>query len=1029
MPQDFKVAAARFVDWLDRQVTKAGRGDDTNRLDVEPSTRFWLGHLAPEAEVADAQMRYGERGERLSPCAIGIRLRPDGPAPWSFDVSVACRAWKQDRDSKPLPWVRSEVFRAALRLDISDSGTASVRLDDLGVQLASWGADALSATLRVTRETRRGQTELFIHVVNTSPKRPRRSKLSHHLYEVKLTLSGLNTHPFLLEALPDSFRYNREVSAYGHNCGVELVDGVFSTMDTIVVERGRPSYDAIEHGFNLKFAELATNPLPQLRKLVDDFQQWLENTWSASSLDAVSASMGWTSEMAAAAKNEAEAAFAEADRLRQGTELLETDANLLRAFKLMNEAIAHSAELADGTAKYDGWRPFQLAFLLTVLPSLTRAEGQLDVVDTVWFATGGGKTETYLGLLVTAALYERLSGRTTGITAWSRFPLRMLSLQQTQRFANALAGAEIVRRRESIGGYNISLGFFVGGSSTPNRILPEPTDSYPFDIEDDAAPAREQVLLECPFCHYDSIEMAFNRVPWRLEHRCSRRDVGCPWPNEALPFYIVDDEIYRYLPTVVVGTLDKAALLASQASMLGFFGPPRGLCSVPSHGHVYAARSSKPSGCLVPGCRGTAESLPQPDGWYGISIRLQDELHLLRDSLGAVDSHYESIMDALQQFHTGRKPKIIASSATLTGHDRQVEVLYQRDGRVFPLQGAVATHSFWTAEPDPTIDDRGLLRRFVAVAPRGATHEYVNDRTTETLQKAILRLVRQPQAVCKEADIDVAHAEKMASYYGVSVVYGTTRRDVEAARRSMETEIDIDMDFNPITLTGETRFEDVRTILDRLESPEPEYEKRIHAIAASSMLSHGVDVARLNVMVMLGLPLTTAEFIQTTARVGRTYPGLVYVLHRVSRERDAANFRQFEAFVRQGDRFVDPIPVTRRSRRVLDLTLPGLAEARRLQVHEPASGEPLTMIKKYQEFLERQDITATSEGAVAMKALGFKPDIDTKLYGYIQQWMERWADGLKFPAPDARWPNDALPDTKRPMRSLRDVEPSAPIRD
>ena len=162
------------------------------------------------------------------------------------------------------------------------------------------------------------------------------------------------------------------------------------------------------------------------------------------------------------------------------------------------------------------------------------------MVDTVWFATGGGKTETYLGLLVTAAIFDRLTGKTTGVTAWSRFPLRMLSLQQTQRFADALAGAELVRRAQQIGGAPISLGFYVGAGGTPNRIDVEARDGEP-DPEDHAMPARYQVLTACPFCARQGMQMRMDRRLWRLCHECpmttapgpSRRCRSTSWTTRS----------------------------------------------------------------------------------------------------------------------------------------------------------------------------------------------------------------------------------------------------------------------------------------------------------------------------------------------------------------------------------------------------------------------------------------------------------------------------------------------------------------
>ena len=197
-------------------------------------------------------------------------------------------------------------------------------------------------------------------------------------------------------------------------------------------------------------------------------------------------------------------------------------------------------------------------------------------------------------------------------------------------------------------------------------------------------PDKYQVLLHCPFCRDENLQMRFDRERWKLEHRCT--NATCPWPGRALPLYVVDQEIFRFLPTVVVGTLDKAASIGLQQAMRGLVGPPQKVCSEPWHGFTYAERSTTPNGCLVPNCQGgkALKPLPMDPKRFGPSLRLQDELHLLRDSLGAVDSHYESLLDHLQHELCGTRAKIVASSATLTGYDRQVEVLYRREGASVP---------------------------------------------------------------------------------------------------------------------------------------------------------------------------------------------------------------------------------------------------------------------------------------------------------------------------------------------------------
>lgn len=1015
MPESLYTAAERLVEWLDSEVTAAGRGSGIERLEVEPAGNFWLGRLATEEGVV--QRGLGERGERLDPCAMGMRLLASGPPPWTFNVTVHARVWLQGGEP---PWTKSSLLNVEVPIQIDTNEFAEYE----------FGREALTAGLsQVTNEQGLeaivhvearpipdGSAELTILAVNKSP-------LEHpvlkdtNLYEVALMVEGLATRPFLLESLPDSFRYDRRVEAYGVNCGVARSDTmVFRTTDTVEASRGRPEYwntDGPEP--DLRFSTLSLDAIPSIRALVIALSGWAETAWSETVLASRAEAEGWSESMRSNASEEAQRFFAELGRLERGLQLLEDEPELRRAFQLMNEAMAHSAN-----GKYDSWRPFQVGFLVANIACLLDREVEARIADVVWFATGGGKTETYLGLLVTAALLERLRGRESGITAWSRFPLRMLSLQQTQRFADAMAGAELVRRRAGIAGHPFSVGFFVGQGGTPNRVPQEPARDWEPDPDDDDMPRRFRVLTTCPYCHADTIEMAFDRLTWCLEHRCTND--RCPWPERRLPFYIVDDEIYRFLPTIVVGTLDKAASIALQASMRGFVGPPHGVCSEEGHGFTYAPRQTRPNGCLVPGCPGSRSPVLQAAEDYAPRFRLQDELHLLKDSLGAVDAQYEALFDHLQKELTGTEPKILASSATLTGYEHQVRVLYQRDARVFPLPGPSPTESFWTRE------SANLARKFVAVAPRGQTLEFAIDKMLTHLQGAVRRLRNDPDAVCADAGIDPCHSADLISLYGTDVVYGNTLRDLEAALRSADTQVNVDGPLNTAPLTGRTPFDEVRHTLSRLEQPELAFDDRIHIIGASSMMSHGVDIDRLNVMVMLGLPLTTAEFIQTTARIGRKWPGLAYVVTKIARERDAAVFRSFESFIKHGDRFVEPVPVTRRSRRVLERTLPGTELARILTVHEPRSNRSLATVRALRDYCEAYGVGADSELAAVLDGMRLSGPLDQALTNDIEQWLEEFYHTLFNPVGDVRFPRDLCPGERRPMLSLRDVEEQAPVR-
>lgn len=961
-------------------------------------------------------MRSGldERGERLEPCAVGLRVKPANHVAWNFQVVIKACVWVRNDNS----WTKLQGLQEVIEISINQDSTQDYSLGrkQLEAALAKvCNSSGLSCEVRLEIRTNiEGEKELTILLVNTSPEKHAQFK-DTNLYETSIELLGLDMNSFILESLPDSFRYDRRVPAYGINCGVEITStGGLRTTDTVSVDRERPRYWSLPDGPpDFTFETLSHDPLPSLRQLIAYHANWGEIAWGAESLKLRANRDSWSEGMMSEALKAAEEFRQENHRLATGLQLLESIPSLLTSFKLMNSAMLFAAN-----ERYDSWRPFQIGFLLANLPSIADSAKDSEIVDVVWFATGGGKTETYLGLLITAALYERMEHKQSGITAWSRFPLRMLSIQQTQRFADAMAGAEIVRRKAGIGGDPFSVGFFVGQSSTPNSLKEEAEVGAQYDVDDEEMPNRCKVLSKCPFCHSESISMGFNRLYWRLEHRCTNEE--CPWPETSLPFYIVDDEIYRFLPTVVVGTLDKAASISLQAGMRGLVGAPLGLCSQEGHGYTYAPRSGRPNGCLVPGCIGKKQKLPLNEEIYAPAFRLQDELHLLRDSLGAVDSHYESLFDDLSFQLSGRRQKILGSSATLTGYDRQVRLLYQREARVFPVPGPSTEEGFWTCSSTE------FARKYVAVAPRGVTIEYAVDRTITELQKIIRTLSADPTGICLAAGIDPSYAPDLVSLYGVNVIYGTTLRDLDAVARSLETQVDVEGALNTASLTGGTNFEVVRRTLERLQKPELDFQERLHVVTASSMMAHGVDIDRLNIMVMLGIPLTSAEFIQATARIGRSWPGSVYVMQKMARERDAGVFRCFEKFVVHGDRFVEPIPITRRSRRVLEKTIAGIFLARILAVHEPKSDEALTTVSKLRAYFAKANITDESELAVLIGALKFDGSMDEALRKDLEKWIEGFFGNLNYPAGNFKWPSDLSP-TGRPMRSLRDVEEQVPI--
>ena len=1006
--------AERFVSWLETRIVKDARGDDVAASDVDPTGRFWLGRLGPK----DVVTRLDERADRLEPCAIGLRLRPRlVTGPWRLNVRTRWSLWlreKSEGGDQRYRWTKSAPMECHLTLDVPDGlGDHLFGADEVLAKFAEANAAGLSGDIRVKVTGRTpAQRALEVTFVNTSTEID--ALCDGRFFECSLAVDGLDRVPFELEALPDSFRFNRDVDAFGLNCGAEVDGETVRTTDAPGKSRLRPDYWAIDDEEpDFSFSALAADPLPTCRALLKAFETWSEQNWSDQALSARAVAEGWSAGMRDEARGASADFGLELSRMQLGVKILGANDQLRTAFAAMNDAMLLSAH-----GRYDSWRPFQLAFLLANLSCLIQEDNDSEVVDVVWFATGGGKTETYLGLLITAALMDRMRGKLSGVTAWSRFPLRLLSLQQTQRFANALAAAEIIRRRLGLGGDPFSLGFLVGSGATPNRIKKESQRA-----NEDASKIEEMtnpflLLDECPFCRSRDVTTKFDRATWRLVHLCSAPE--CASAGQPLPIHVIDDDIWRSLPTVVVGTLDKAANLARQSGMRCLVGAPWGLCTKPGHGYTYSSRRDFPNGCLVPDCRGSAGPLPIAAELYAPTFRLQDELHLLRDSLGAVDAHYEAALDDIQQELSGRRPKILASSATLAGYEKQIDVLYRRSGRVFPQPPPREGSGFWTSDSPQT------MRRYIALAPRRLTVEFVVDRLVVTLQQAVRELLADPDPLCDELGVDPGYAEFLANLYGTNVVYGNTLQDIDAVLRSAETQYaNVDPPPNIGSLTGRTAFDEVRETLERLQHPETAFADRIHLIAASSMMSHGVDIDRLNIMVMLAFPLGVAEFIQATARVGRRWPALVIVVPKMTRERDASVYRAFPEFVSHGDRFVEPIPITRKSRRVLERTISGLELSRMLQVHEPAAKARLSTIRDLGNLV-RASPDLFSEDRIAIgRSLGLTDD-DEFMNDQLDIWFEGFARNLRQPRADATFLSDLSP-TGDPMLSLRDVEEQAPV--
>ena len=184
-------------------------------------------------------------------------------------------------------------------------------------------------------------------------------------------------------------------------------------------------------------------------------------------------------------------------RIRESVDILASDPEARLAFCFANKAMALQSQWAHG--QVFEWRPFQLAFILLNIPAIVDpAHQDRNTCDLLWFPTGGGKTEAYLGLAAfTLALRRRRAltsghpddGCGTGVL--SRYTLRLLTIQQFRRALGMVTACEFLRvhgldsptgpvgwrpmryggnQTFLWGGGRFSIGLWVGGGVTPNNL-------------------------------------------------------------------------------------------------------------------------------------------------------------------------------------------------------------------------------------------------------------------------------------------------------------------------------------------------------------------------------------------------------------------------------------------------------------------------------------------------------------------------------------------------------------------------------
>ncbi|MFD3425568.1 helicase-related protein [Nocardia fluminea] len=602
--------------------------------------------------------------------------------------------------------------------------------------------------------------------------------------------------------------------------------------------------------------------------------------------------------MLGVARRHVAAAHTASDRIEAGIDLLRDDPDSMRAFRLSNQAmqlqrarqdwVRRGAKGSVGDGAQDRWYPFQIAYILLNLPGLAdRHHPDREIADLLWFPTGGGKTEAYLGLVAFSILHRRLNDREAqGVAVIMRYTLRLLTIQQFERATMLMCSLETVRKANSdIGKLPFSIGLWVGSGGTPNTL-----DEARRSLRDLASGRELQEknpvqLTQCPWCGtlLDHNNYAVVKVPERhLQIACE--SVGCDFAS-GLPVHVVDEDLYRERPELILGTVDKFAAMAWKEDV----------------GKLFAR-----------------------DGvGYPPSLIIQDELHLISGPLGSMVGLYETAVDAacsadpLSESDRGR-PKVIASTATIRRAEKQIRSVFARRAAQFPPPGINPDESFFA---EPASRETHGTRRYVGVMSPGASHASLMVRVYSALLQA-----------AKDIDGDDATRDPywtLLGYFNSLRVLGSANLQVEGDVRER-----LRLVANRKGSAGR-ELKPANELTSRVASSEiPERLKRIEAtladgkpddvVLATNMISVGVDIDRLGLMTVMGQPQSSSEYIQATSRVGRKFPGLVVTIFNAARSRDRSHYESFVPYHQALYRAVEATSATPFAARARDRGLHGV---------------------------------------------------------------------------------------------------------
>ena len=745
----------------------------------------------------------------------------------------------------------------------------------------------------------------------------------------------------------------RNIKSYGigHNCSVswdienKTVETTFlpqQDIKDVINEFEDSSLDDCLDMRNLSIWGVSKEQLKSnLRRFVVSYKEWIEKQ-----LDQKSKLSKNEQEIATRIIDRQQANY---NRLNNNIDLLDNE-GIYEAFKLANTAmliqfiVANDSKLGkyekelhevdksinannlEFFKSYDAirglgfipkYRPFQLAFLLLSIEEIAIPEKRQEnsTVDLIWFPTGGGKTEAYLAVAAFTIAYRRISKSKDygGTTVMMRYTLRLLTAQQFERASRLIATLEFLREQKEfthqLKDEPITIGLWVGQASTPNKISDAKKlldDKYGMEAEalkgkdGDPSKKNEFQISSCPWCGTKLVSQEKNtkgELNWKYGFRVRSSVLNihcinskCHFHN-SLPIQVVDENLYKNPPTLLFGTVDKFAMLAWQEQAHNFFKA------------------------------NTIEGYP-PD------LIIQDELHLLNGPLGSITGLFESTIELLCS-KNGIGPKIISSTATTRNTQYQIEKLYgNRTVNVFPPSGINHDDSFFSRE------SKTSKRRYIGFMPTGKTSIDTQLQLLAHLFVARLEVHRD-----KETETRTDPYWTIVSYYNslkdVGKIYNKIGDEITTFTSTLQYRLAQlfnpydDFKFNYLGITNRTEELTSRVESAKIKSVLKELEKEfdtknivtserghkylndvVDFVLATNMISVGIDISRLNVMLINGMPKNIAEYIQASSRVGRKNKGLAIALLDPNRAREKSYFEHFANFHQAFYKCVGPLSIT-----------------------------------------------------------------------------------------------------------------------